>query len=90
MAVREVKASTLATALVIKGVSIRRVQSGAASRHIERLGQGVRRAPAIAKLVGEFGQIRARSPWNAPFATHEVFNQRPPFEDVNLFTSDGP
>ena len=23
-----------------------------------------------------------------PFATHEVFNQSPPFEDVNLFTSD--
>src|SRR5207247_1454876 len=22
------------------------------------------------------------------FATHEVFNQSPPFEDVNLFTSD--
>ena len=24
----------------------------------------------------------------APFATHEVFNQPPPLEDVNLFTSD--
>ena len=23
-----------------------------------------------------------------PFATHEVFNQSPPFQDVNLFTSD--
>jgi len=23
-----------------------------------------------------------------PFATHEVFNQSPPFEDINLFTSD--
>ena len=23
-----------------------------------------------------------------PFATHEVFNQSPPFENVNLFTSD--
>src|SRR5688572_4777963 len=23
-----------------------------------------------------------------PFATHEVFNQSPPFEDVNLFTAD--
>ena len=22
------------------------------------------------------------------FATHEVFNQTPPFEDVNLFTTD--
>ena len=25
---------------------------------------------------------------NDAFATHEVFNQSPPFEDVNLFTSD--
>jgi len=25
---------------------------------------------------------------SSPFATHEVFNQSPPFEDVNLFTSD--
>ena len=25
---------------------------------------------------------------NRPFATHEVFNQSPPFEDVNLFTTD--
>jgi putative acyl-CoA dehydrogenase len=24
----------------------------------------------------------------SPFATHEVFNQSPPFEDVNLFTTD--
>ena len=24
------------------------------------------------------------------FATHEVFNQSPPFEDVNLFTADQP
>ncbi|MGZ5824239.1 MAG: DNA alkylation response protein, partial [Hyphomicrobium sp.] len=24
----------------------------------------------------------------APFATHEVFNQPPPLEDVNLFSSD--
>ena len=24
------------------------------------------------------------------FATHEVFNQSPPFEDVNLFTLDQP
>ena len=24
----------------------------------------------------------------SPFATHEVFNQSPPLEDVNLFTSD--
>ena len=23
-----------------------------------------------------------------PFATHEVFNQSPPLQDVNLFTSD--
>src|ERR1700726_4483548 len=26
----------------------------------------------------------------APFATHEVFNQSPPFEDVDLFTVDTP
>ncbi|HEX7920911.1 MAG TPA: isovaleryl-CoA dehydrogenase [Bradyrhizobium sp.] len=26
----------------------------------------------------------------APFATHDVFNQSPPFEDVNLFTADAP
>jgi putative acyl-CoA dehydrogenase len=26
----------------------------------------------------------------APFATHEVFNQSPPFEDVDLFTVDRP
>src|ERR1700726_505370 len=26
----------------------------------------------------------------APFATHEVFNQSPPFEDVDLFTVDKP
>jgi putative acyl-CoA dehydrogenase len=26
----------------------------------------------------------------SPFATHEVLNQSPPFEDVNLFTSDRP
>ena len=26
---------------------------------------------------------------SARFPTHEVFNQPPPFEDVNLFTSDG-
>src|SRR5262245_16408746 len=26
----------------------------------------------------------------APFATHEVFNQSPPFWDVDLFTSDAP
>ena len=25
---------------------------------------------------------------NDPFTTHEVFNQSPPFEDVNLFTTD--
>ena len=25
----------------------------------------------------------------SPFATHEVFNQSPPLEDVNLFSSDG-
>ena len=25
---------------------------------------------------------------NCPFATHEVFNQTPPLEDVNLFTTD--
>ena len=25
---------------------------------------------------------------NEPFATHEVLNQSPPFEDVNLFTTD--
>jgi putative acyl-CoA dehydrogenase len=25
-----------------------------------------------------------------PFATHEVFNQTPPYEDVNLFATDGP
>ena len=23
-----------------------------------------------------------------PFATHDVFNQSPPFQDINLFTSD--
>jgi putative acyl-CoA dehydrogenase len=23
-----------------------------------------------------------------PFQTHEVFNQSPPFQDVNLFTTD--
>ncbi|WP_316206145.1 MULTISPECIES: acyl-CoA dehydrogenase family protein [unclassified Bradyrhizobium] len=26
----------------------------------------------------------------SPFATHEVFNQSPPFEDVNLYTADQP
>ncbi|WP_338821550.1 acyl-CoA dehydrogenase family protein [Bradyrhizobium septentrionale] len=26
----------------------------------------------------------------APFATHDVFNQSPPFEDVDLFTADAP
>ena len=26
----------------------------------------------------------------APFATHEVLNQSPPFEDINLFTLDRP
>src|ERR1700738_4437957 len=26
----------------------------------------------------------------APFATHEVFNQSPPFEDVDLFAVDSP
>src|ERR1700726_4379642 len=26
----------------------------------------------------------------APFATHEVFNQSPPFEDIDLFTVDKP
>src|ERR1700680_4671220 len=26
----------------------------------------------------------------APFATHEVFNQAPPFEDIDLFTVDKP
>jgi putative acyl-CoA dehydrogenase len=25
---------------------------------------------------------------NEPFTTHEVLNQSPPFEDVNLFTTD--
>ena len=25
---------------------------------------------------------------NSPFTTHEVLNQSPPFENVNLFTSD--
>src|ERR1700680_5189910 len=26
----------------------------------------------------------------APFATHEVFNQAPPFQDIDLFTVDKP
>jgi putative acyl-CoA dehydrogenase len=30
----------------------------------------------------------ARDTIGTPFDTHEVFNQPPPFEDVNLFTSD--
>ena len=25
---------------------------------------------------------------NSPFATHEVTNQSPPLEDINLFTGD--
>ena len=32
--------------------------------------------------------MSGRRTMNDAFATHEVFNQSPPFEDVNLFTTD--
>ena len=80
-------ASTLATALVIKGVSIGRVSAlgqaalGAAARL--QLGNSLR---LITRQAAQKAINRRR--WPARFATHEVFNQPPPFEDVNLFASD--
>src|SRR3954471_15406782 len=34
--------------------------------------------------------IRGRFMTHPSFATHEVFNQSPPFEDIDLFTLDRP
>jgi putative acyl-CoA dehydrogenase len=42
------------------------------------------------KLIPEISDREGAAMVQATFATHEVFNQSPPFEDVDLFTLDRP
>src|SRR5262245_18721782 len=47
--------------------------------------------PSIAMQTHNRRQRRNRdreSTMSSPFATHDVLNQSPPFEDLNLFSSD--
>jgi putative acyl-CoA dehydrogenase len=44
----------------------------------------------ISRLIGAAVDQRQTAMTKTSFATHDVFNQSPPFEDINLFTGDRP
>ena len=77
-------AATLATALVIKGVAIGRSLRPRASRDSAAKFARTAAASSLKALIALSAPRQAinRGTMAATFATHEVFNQPPPFEDV--------
>src|SRR5262247_908455 len=75
-------------ALVIKGGPIRRLLEARKRRPHGGGGEGLRGAWAHLRSLPGQGLRSRKNAMLEPFQTHEVFNQSPPFQDVNLFTSD--